>query len=114
MARGGIYDHVGGGFARYAVDATWLVPHFEKMLYDNALLARLGPHLWQATEDGELERVTIEIVEWVEREMTSPDGGFILRSMPTAKGMREVLVWSEDEIDSLLGEDARAFKSYYA
>ena len=50
MARGGIYDQVGGGFARYAVDACWLVPHFEKMLYDNALLIRLGAHLWQATQ----------------------------------------------------------------
>src|SRR5439155_10467857 len=53
MARGGIYDQVGGGFARYAVDAIWLVPHFEKMLYDNALLARLGVHLWQATKNPE-------------------------------------------------------------
>jgi uncharacterized protein YyaL (SSP411 family) len=72
MARGGIYDQVGGGFARYSVDTTWLVPHFEKMLYDNALLTRLGAHLWQVTRDGEVKLVTTEIVEWVEREMTSP------------------------------------------
>ena len=114
MARGGIYDHVGGGFARYAVDATWLVPHFEKMLYDNALLARLGAHMWQATEDGELERVTIEIVEWVEREMTSPEGGFYSSLDADSEGREgKFYVWSEDEIDSLLGGDARAFKSYY-
>ena len=114
MARGGIYDHVGGGFARYSVDATWLVPHFEKMLYDNALLTRLGAHLWQATEDGELERVTIEIVEWVEREMTSPEGGFYSSLDADSEGHEgKFYVWSEDEIDSLLGEDAQAFKSYY-
>ena len=114
MARGGIYDHVGGGFARYAVDAKWLVPHFEKMLYDNALLARLGAHLWQATEDGEIERVAIEIVEWVEREMTSPEGGFYSSLDADSEGHEgKFYVWSEDDIDSLLGEDARALKSYY-
>jgi uncharacterized protein YyaL (SSP411 family) len=76
MARGGIYDQVGGGFHRYTVDAIWLVPHFEKMLYDNALLVRLGAHLWQATHDEETRRVTEETVRWVAREMTSPEGGF--------------------------------------
>ena len=114
MARGGIYDHVGGGFARYAVDDTWLVPHFEKMLYDNALLSRLGAHLWQATRDGEIKRVTIEIVEWVEREMTSPEGGFYSSLDADSEGHEgKFYVWSEDEIDSLLGADAGAFKSYY-
>src|SRR5690349_15136832 len=69
MARGGIYDQIGGGFARYAVDAIWLVPHFEKMLYDNALLVRLGAHLWQANKDDEVRRVTEETVDWALREM---------------------------------------------
>jgi uncharacterized protein YyaL (SSP411 family) len=114
MARGGIYDQVGGGFARYSVDATWLVPHFEKMLYDNALLTRLGAHLWQATRDGEVKRVTTEIVEWVEREMTSPEGGFYSSLDADSEGHEGMFyVWSEEEIDSLLGADARAFKSYY-
>ncbi|HYU51695.1 MAG TPA: DUF255 domain-containing protein, partial [Gemmatimonadaceae bacterium] len=72
MSRGGIYDQIGGGFARYSVDAVWQVPHFEKMLYDNALLVRLGAHLWQATRDEETRRVTTETVEWLNREMTAP------------------------------------------
>src|SRR5438045_6781175 len=76
MARGGIYDQVGGGFARYSVDAQWLVPHFEKMLYDNALLVRLGAALWQATRDEEVRHVTEETLGWLTREMTSPEGGF--------------------------------------
>jgi len=114
MARGGIYDQVGGGFARYAVDATWLVPHFEKMLYDNALLTRLGAHLWQATRDDEVKRVTTETVEWVDREMTSPEGGFYSSLDADSEGHEgRFYVWSEEEIDSQLGADARVFKSYY-
>src|SRR5439155_16708293 len=76
MSRGGIYDHVGGGFARYSVDAHWLVPHFEKMLYDNALLLRLGVHVWQATKNDDVRRVCDETLEWLRREMTSKAGGF--------------------------------------
>jgi uncharacterized protein YyaL (SSP411 family) len=114
MARGGIYDQIGGGFARYAVDAVWLVPHFEKMLYDNALLTRLGAHLWQATGDDEVKRVTTETVEWVAREMTSPEGGFYSSLDADSEGHEgKFYVWSEDEIDALLGADARVFKSYY-
>jgi uncharacterized protein YyaL (SSP411 family) len=114
MARGGIYDQVGGGFARYAVDATWLVPHFEKMLYDNALLVRLGAHLFQATKDFEVQRVTIETVEWLAREMTSDEGGFYSSFDADSEGHEgKFYVWSEQEIDSLLGADARVFKSYY-
>jgi len=67
MSRGGFYDQVGGGFHRYTVDAIWLVPHFEKMLYDNALLVRLGAHLWQASGDPEFRRVTYETIEWLAR-----------------------------------------------
>lgn len=88
MARGGIYDQVGGGFARYSTDMRWLVPHFEKMLYDNALLTRLGAHLWQATGDAEVRRVTEETLRWVDREMTAPAAGGIPRSTPTAKARR--------------------------
>ena len=114
MARGGIYDQIGGGFARYSVDAHWLVPHFEKMLYDNALLARLGAHLWQATKDDEIRRVTIETVEWIKREMTVPEGGFHSSLDADSEGHEgKFYLWDEDEIDSLLGGDSRAFKSYY-
>src|SRR5438046_6340479 len=76
MARGGIYDQIGGGLSRYSVDAQWLVPHFEKMLYDNALFVRLGAHLWQATHDAEIRDVVDQTIGWLRREMTSPDGGF--------------------------------------
>ena len=114
MARGGIYDQIGGGFARYSVDATWLVPHFEKMLYDNALLVRFGSHLWQATGDEEVRRVTIETVEWVAREMTDSEGGFYSSLDADSEGHEgKFYLWGEEELDSLLGADARAFKAYY-
>src|SRR6185503_16056828 len=76
MARGGIYDQVGGGFARYSVDAYWLVPHFEKMLYDNALLARAYLHGWQLTGEELFRRVCVETLDWALREMRGPEGGF--------------------------------------
>ena len=114
MARGGIYDQVGGGFARYSVDAFWLVPHFEKMLYDNALLARLGTHLWQATGDEEVRRVTLETLDWLKREMTSPDGGFYSTLDADSEGEEgKFYVWSEAELRELLGEDAAVAISYW-
>jgi uncharacterized protein YyaL (SSP411 family) len=76
MARGGIYDQVGGGFSRYAVDATWTVPHFEKMLYDNALLARAYLHGWQVSGEARMREVCCETLDWALREMRGPEGGF--------------------------------------
>lgn len=114
MARGGIYDQVGGGFARYSVDERWLVPHFEKMLYDNALLIRLGAQLWQATKNDEVRRVTEETIEWVEREMISPEGGFYSSLDADSEGHEgKFYVWSEEEIDKLLGTESATVKSYY-
>jgi len=115
MAQGGIYDQVGGGFARYAVDAQWLVPHFEKMLYDNALLLRLGAHLWQATQDPEVRRVVEETVAWVGREMTSPAGGFYASLDADSEGEEgRFYLWSEDELHDVLGAEraARAIAYY--
>ena len=114
MARGGIYDQVGGGFARYAVDAVWLVPHFEKMLYDNALLVRLGAHLWQATKDAEVRRVVEETIDWAVREMRSPDGGFYSSLDADSEGHEgKFYVWSADEFDQVLGEDAATMRAYW-
>src|SRR5205085_4371013 len=76
MARGGMYDQVGGGFARYSVDAQWLVPHFEKMLYDNALLARAYLHAWQLTGNEYFREICEETLDWALREMRGPEGGF--------------------------------------
>jgi uncharacterized protein YyaL (SSP411 family) len=114
MARGGIYDQVGGGFARYSVDAYWLVPHFEKMLYDNALLVRLGAALWQATRDDEARRVTEETLGWLAREMTSPEGGFYSSLDADSEGHEgRYYVWDASELASLLGEDAPLLSIYW-
>ncbi|HEU0013199.1 MAG TPA: thioredoxin domain-containing protein [Longimicrobium sp.] len=115
MAEGGMYDHLGGGFARYSVDAQWLVPHFEKMLYDNALLARAYLHAWQATAADEHRRVVEETLGWVMREMTSPEGGFYSALDADSEGEEgRFYVWTPAEIDALLGdEDGRLFRAYY-
>jgi uncharacterized protein len=114
MARGGLYDQVGGGFHRYAVDAVWLVPHFEKMLYDNALLARLGVHLWQATGDAETRRVTEETIGWAIREMLSPRGGFYSSLDADSEGEEgKFYVWSAAELERVVGQDATRIARYW-
>jgi uncharacterized protein YyaL (SSP411 family) len=105
MARGGIYDQLGGGFHRYAVDGQWLVPHFEKMLYDNAQLASLYLHGWLATGDPEYRRVVEETLDYVRHEMTHPAGGFYSAQDADSEGVEgKFFVWSPDEIRAALGD----------
>ena len=114
MANGGIYDHLGGGFHRYSVDARWLVPHFEKMLYDNALLSRLYLHYFQLTGDDSARRTAEGTLDYALREMTSPEGGFYSTQDADSEGHEgKFFVWSIDEIRSVLGDDADFFIAYY-
>jgi uncharacterized protein YyaL (SSP411 family)/aryl-alcohol dehydrogenase-like predicted oxidoreductase len=115
MARGGMYDHLGGGFHRYSVDERWLAPHFEKMLYDNALLARTYLEAHQATGQPFYARVAREILAYVRREMTSPEGGFYSATDADSEGEEgRFFVWTPDEVEAVLGaEDARVFCEYY-
>ncbi len=109
MLHGGIYDHVGGGFARYSVDARWLVPHFEKMLYDNALLARVYTHAWQATGTERWQRAATETLDWALREMHGPEGGFCSALDADSEGEEgKFYVWGEDEARDVLLESKMA------
>ncbi|MEE9301734.1 MAG: thioredoxin domain-containing protein [Alphaproteobacteria bacterium] len=114
MCMGGIYDHLGGGFARYATDQRWLIPHFEKMLYDNAELLGLMTHLWQDEPNPLFAARIEETADWVLREMVAEGGGFASALDADSEGEEgKYYVWSEAEIDSLLGAESEFFKRTY-
>jgi uncharacterized protein YyaL (SSP411 family) len=105
MASGGMYDHLGGGFARYSVDDRWLVPHFEKMLYDQALLARVYLHAWQVTGEARYRQVVDETIGYVLRDLRHPDGGFYSAEDADSEGVEgKFYVWSLDEVRGALAE----------
>ncbi|MBV8823096.1 MAG: thioredoxin domain-containing protein [Ktedonobacteraceae bacterium] len=115
MANGGIYDHLGGGFHRYSVDAEWLVPHFEKMLYDNALLSRVYLHAYLVTGNLFYRRIAEETLDYVVREMTSPEGGFYSTQDADSEGEEgKFFTWTPQEIKQALPpDDAELFMRYY-
>jgi uncharacterized protein len=114
ICQGGIYDHLGGGFARYSVDERWLAPHFEKMLYDNAELIDLLTVVWQETRDPLYAQRIAETIGWLKREMITGDSGFC-SSLDADSEHEEgkFYVWSADEIASVLGDEARLFGEFY-
>ncbi len=114
MARGGIYDHLGGGFHRYSTERTWTVPHFEKMLYDNAQLCEIYARAYRRTKKPAYRRVLEETITFVRRELTSPEGAFYSALDADAEGEEgRFYVWTAKEIDEVLGKDAAFFKKVY-
>ncbi len=115
MGRGGIYDQIGGGFSRYSTDERWLAPHFEKMLYDNALLSRTYLEAFQVTGDPFYRRIATEVLEYILREMTAPEGGFYSATDADSEGEEgKFFVWTPAEIEAILGEEkGRRFCAYY-
>jgi uncharacterized protein len=116
MAAGGIYDHIGGGFARYSTDTRWLVPHFEKMLYDNALLARVYVEAYQVIKNPDYRRVACEVLDYILREMTGPTGGFYSATDADSEGVEgKFFVWQPAEVQAAVGneEDARRYCALY-
>jgi len=114
MSMGGIYDQAGFGFHRYSTDARWLVPHFEKMLYDQALLAMAYTEAYQATGNQEFKRIACEVFTYVLRDMTSPEGGFYSGEDADSEGVEgKFYVWTENEIDSTLKEESELIKKVF-
>ncbi|MGH8929071.1 MAG: thioredoxin domain-containing protein [Egibacteraceae bacterium] len=117
MARGGIYDQIGGGFARYSVDDRWLVPHFEKMLYDNALLLRAYLHAYQVTSQGVFRRVAVETADYLLREMRHGEGGFYSATDADSEGVEgKYFVWTAAEFDEVvrkIGEEPARWRRFF-
>jgi len=116
MAGGGMYDQIGGGFSRYSTDDHWLVPHFEKMLYDNALLTRTYVEAYQITGEANYKRVATEVLDYILREMTSPEGGFYSATDADSEGVEgKFFVWTPEEVREVVPseKDATYFCAYY-
>src|SRR2546423_333911 len=110
MARGGIYDQLGGGFHRYAVDGAWRTPHFEKMLYDNALIARLYTHAWQARHDPLFERIAVETLEYLPADLGATRGGFVAgQDAESDGGEGGYYLWSHDQFTRVAPDAAGWF-----
>lgn len=115
IAQGGIYDQVGGGFARYAVDVQWFAPHFEKMLYDNAQLISLYAEAYAITKNDEYKKIVTETFDWLNREMTSNEGGFYSALDADSDGAEgKFYVWTKSELKDVLGLDGELISTYYA
>ena len=114
MAWGGIYDHLAGGFARYSVDTNWHVPHFEKMLYDNAQLVSLYAQAFQYTKDPLYKKVVYETLDFIKNELTSSEGAFYASLDADSEGEEgKYYVWTKEVVDKILGKDAAIFSAYY-
>ncbi|MFY7838940.1 MAG: thioredoxin domain-containing protein, partial [Lacibacter sp.] len=114
MIEGGLYDHIGGGFARYSTDTEWLVPHFEKMLYDNALLVSVLSEAYQVTKDPLYKKTIEETLAFTEREMTSSENGFYSALDADSEGVEgKFYTWSKNQVDEILKENAALFCKYY-
>ena len=114
MASGGMYDHLGGGFARYSVDAFWMVPHFEKMLYDQALLARVYLHAWQVTGEPRYRQVLDETVGYVLRDLRAPEGGLYSAEDADSEGEEgKFYVWRLDEVQAVAPDEAATAAEWY-
>lgn len=114
MHRGGIYDHVGGGFSRYSVDERWMIPHFEKMLYDNALLAGAYVDAFRFTQNSLYREIASETLDYILRDMTHPEGGFYSAEDADSEGHEgRFYTWLYPEVEKILGEDFKVFAEYY-
>ncbi len=114
MSQGGLYDQIGGGFSRYSVDGEWFAPHFEKMLYDNAQLLSLYSEAYSVTKEDSFKTVVYETTEWLQREMTHPEGGFFSALDADSEGVEgKFYTWTYDELNNVLNNDTKVIQDYY-